>query len=261
MQQAPTLFVAFFAGLVSFLSPCVLPLVPAYIGYLSGAAVKDARAGVSSGGAAVAPRISARWIVVLHALTFVIGFTLVFAAIGNLAGVFSQVLATNKIWVQRVAGIMLFVFGLHMIGLIRIPFLDYTRRLDVRPSANLGYLRSLLIGAGFGIGWTPCIGPALGLIFTLSINGKQNEAFLPFIAYALGLGIPFMATAFAMGQISSGLKKISRRGYSLKLGNWTAIDRVNVISLVSGALLIIMGLLIATNSLTTLIPSENWFNF
>ncbi len=259
-MQAPTLALAFFAGLISFLSPCVLPLVPAYIGYLSGSAVKDARAGVS-GGAIAASRISPRWIVVLHALTFVIGFTLVFAAIGGLAGVFSHALAQNRIWVQRIAGVMLFIFGLHMIGFIRIPFLDYTRRLDIRPSTNLGYLRSLLIGAGFGVGWTPCIGPTLGLIFTLSIQGKQSEAFLPFLAYAFGLGIPFMAAAFAMGQISSALKKISRRGYSLKIGSWRAIDDVNIVSLVSGALLVIMGLIVATNSLTLFAPTTNWFNF
>lgn len=253
MIEAPSLFLALFAGIVSFLSPCVLPLVPAYIGYMSGSALTAARGGVSSGGASTVSSASARWVVMAHALLFVLGLTLVFViVIGGLAGTFSYLLREQKTILQRVMGALLIVFGLHSIGLINIPFLNYTRRLDIRPVASLGYLRSFLIGMGFAIGWTPCIGPTLGAIFTMAANGREGQAFLPALAYSLGLGIPFLLTALAMGQISAGLKRLTRHSYSLKIGRFTFIDQVNIISLVSGILLIMMGLLIFTNALTIL---------
>jgi cytochrome c-type biogenesis protein len=151
---------------------------------------------------------------------------------------------------------MLVVFGLHMIGLINIPFLNYERRLGdkLRPASNLGYLRSFLIGLGFGLGWTPCIGPTLGLIFTMSLGGQQAEAVVPFLAYSIGLGIPFLLTALAMGRISGGLKRLTRRSYTVKIGGWTAIDRANVVSLVSGGLLVIMGFLIFFDWVTLIAP-------
>ncbi len=259
-MESPALYVAFLAGLLSFLSPCVLPLVPAYIGYLGGAAVPVAR-GTAMSGEATMSQTTARWIVLANALLFVLGFTLVFALIGNLAGALSSLLAEHRREIQYVAGGMLVIFGLHMVGLIRIQFLDYTRRLDVRPTAKLGYLRSFLIGLGFGVGWTPCIGPTLGLIFTLALNGNQADAFLPFVAYSVGLGIPFIATALAMGRISTALKRLTRRSFSFKLGGWKVVDQVNIVSLVSGVLLILMGALIFTNSLTILAPNTTWINF
>lgn len=319
-MQTPTLLAAFLFGLVSFLSPCVFPLIPAYIGYLSGPAVMagrgDKRSGAArpggrmgpdgrplarrptedangpattarsvaagagatpmpvaaSGGAAVAsppvaapavarPRpfswrrffASPRWVVFAHALLFVVGFSFVFVVvIGGLAGQLSYFLQDNKRWVQYISGAVLVVFGLHSVGLIRIPFLDYTRRLDVRPSQNLGYFRSLLIGLGFGAGWTPCVGGPLTAMFTLALNEQQAAAFPLFLAYSLGLGIPFLIVALALGQVSKWLKRVTRRTFTIKLGNWTAIDQVNIISFVSGILLIIMGYLVFTNALTIL---------
>lgn len=188
-----------------------------------------------------------------HALLFVLGLTLVFViVIGGLAGTFSYLLREQKTVLQKVMGVVLIVFGLHSMGMINIPFLNYTRRLDMRPAASLGYLRSFLIGMGFGIGWTPCIGPTLGAIFTMALNGREGEAYLPALAYSLGLGIPFLLTALALGQVSSGLKKLTRRSYFLKVGRFTVIKEVNVISLISGLLLVVMGVLIFTNSLTIL---------
>ncbi|MDQ5824855.1 MAG: cytochrome c biogenesis protein CcdA [Chloroflexota bacterium] len=261
MESLTFIVVSFLAGLLSFLSPCVLPLVPAYIGYLGGSALPVAR-GVSGagGGQATMTQTTARGIVLANALLFVLGFTIVFAMIGNLAGALSTLLYENKRIIQYVAGGMLFIFGLHMIGLIRIQFLDYTRRLDVRPAQNLGYVRSFLIGLGFGVGWTPCIGPTLGLIFTLALNGNTQDAFVPFVAYSLGLGVPFLITALAMGQISGVLKRLTRRSYTLKAGNWTIIDQVNIVSLVSGVLLVVMGFLVFFNLVTLLAPPDiNWF--
>ena len=261
--QAPNILLSFFAGLVSFLSPCVLPLVPAYIGYMSGSALAAARGGASAGGVRTAAMSSthARWVVLAHSLVFVLGFTLVFVVvIGGLAGALSYALQDNRRILQQIMGVVLIVFGFHMLGVINIPFLNYTRRLEVRPASNLGYLRSFLIGTGFAIGWTPCIGPVLGSVFTISINGDQWGAFPLFLAYSLGLGVPFIITALAMGQISAGLKKLTRHSFSLKVGNWKLIDQVNVISIVSGVLLIFMGVLIFSNWLTILAPAVTWFN-
>jgi cytochrome c-type biogenesis protein len=265
-MQAPALYIAFAAGLLSFLSPCVLPLVPSYLGYLSGTAVIAARAGVTAGGAATMSRTQARWIVMAHALMFVLGFTIIFVVvIGGLAGALSTALRENKPIIDKILGLVLIIFGLQMMGLINISFLNYTRRLgdQMRPHGNASYFRSLLIGMGFAAGWTPCFGPTIGLIFTMGMNGQQWEAILPAIVYSLGLGIPFLLAALAMGQISTGIKKITRRMYSLKLGNWTIIDQVNIVSLISGALIVLMGLLVLTDSLTrlgTLFPNTQFFN-
>lgn len=325
-MEVPSLLIAFLAGLLSFLSPCVLPLVPAYIGYLSGSVVRTASPGprprpastagapagamaparadaasaqapattmastavaaapARTGGSSAAtmsrerpvspaqrpaakPQVTAamRWNVVTNAIVFVLAFTLVFAVIGGLVGSMRDVFLgynpiftslTNRRILEYVMGALLVVFGLHLIGLINIPFLNYERRLGdkMRPGPNLSYMRSFLIGLGFAIGWTPCVGPTLGLIFGLAINGQSEQAYLPFIAYSIGLGLPFIAVALAMGQISTFLKRMTRRGYSLRIGNWKAIDRVNIVSLISGLLLVIMGVFIFTDLVTLLAP-------
>jgi cytochrome c-type biogenesis protein len=206
-----------------------------------------------------------RWTVLTNAIVFVLGFTLVFAVVGGLVGSMRDVFLgynpiftnlTNRRILEYVMGALLVVFGLHLIGLINIPFLNYERRLGdkMRPGPNLSYLRSFLIGLGFAIGWTPCVGPTLGLIFGLAINGQSGQAIMPFIAYSIGLGLPFIIVALAMGQISTVLKRLTRRGYSLRIGNWKAIDRVNIVSLISGLLLVIMGVFIFTDLVTLLAP-------
>lgn len=286
-MEAPSLLIALLAGLFSFLSPCVLPLIPAYIGYISGSALAVARktpaesgrisplstAGSVSGGVlttssttrpansgtlrlhgtSAISTTSARWVVMGHAAMFVLGLTLVFVlVIGGMAGALSYLLKGNIRIIQQIMGVLLVIFGLHMIGIINIPFMNYTRRMDIRPSTNLGYVRSLMIGMAFGVGWTPCVGPTLGAILTLSINGNTDQAFMPALAYSLGLGIPFLLTALAMGRVSSVLKRITRKSYTLKVGSWTVIDHANIISLVSGLLLVMMGVLVSTNALTLL---------
>jgi cytochrome c-type biogenesis protein len=254
MSSTPNIFIAFLAGLISFLSPCVFPLVPAYIGYLGGPTVMGAMSGASAmGGTTTVSASSARWTAVLHTLLFVLGFTIIFVVvIGGLAGQLSELLTQNRRVIQYIMGTILVIFGLHMLTLIHIPFLDYTRRLDVRPADNLGYLRSLLVGMGFAIGWTPCIGPTLSIMLTMVLNNRQADAFPLFLSYSLGLGIPFLLAALAIGQISAGMKKLTRRSVTFKLGNWTVLDHANVVSIFSGALLLVMGYLVFTNSLTIL---------
>ena len=248
-MQTPDLLLSFAAGVLSFLSPCVFPLVPVYLGYLSGPAVVAARAAAASGATAAMSISTARWVVLGHAVMFMLGFTFIFGAVfGSLAGFLTEFFFKNKDIINRVMGTMLIIFGMHSVGLIRIGFLDYTRRLELRPSQNLGYLRSLIIGIGFAIGWTPCTSIQLGLIFTLA-RDDPGGAFIPFVIYSLGFGLPFLLAALALGQISAGLKRITRRGYSLKLGNWQIIREVNIISLVSGIMLILMGVLVLTDAL------------
>jgi cytochrome c-type biogenesis protein len=203
---------------------------------------------------------AARWAVMLHALLFVIGLIFVLVVVvGGLAGAFSFFLREHRRTMQYIFGALLIVFGLHMMGAINIPFLNYTRRLELRPAENLGYLRSLLIGMAFGIGWTPCIGPVLTGIFGLSSSGEQGQAFVLFLAYGLGLGLPFLVAAAAMGRISGWLKKITRRSLTIKIGGWTVLRQVNLVSLISGLLLVFMGGLIFTNWLTILTPQISLF--
>ncbi len=250
-MEAPSLFVAFAAGLLSFLSPCVLPLIPAYIGYLGGSVVTDARRGGAA--AATVSTANVRWIALLHSLMFVLGFTFIFVVVvGSLAGAVSELFRANRSLLQWVMGLVLIVFGLNAMGVIKIPFLDYTRRLDIRPASNLGYLRSFLIGIGFAIGWTPCISYWLGILITLALNGEPDKAFVPFLAYSIGLGIPFLVAGLAMGQIAGWLKKVTRKMYTVKVGNWKVVDHVNIVSLVSGVFLVLMGILIVTNSMAFL---------
>lgn len=260
-MSTPDLFLAFIAGILSFLSPCVFPLVPVYLGYLSGPAVMAARTAAATGGTATMSTGAARWVVLGHALMFMLGFTFVFGAIlGGMASVLKVFFFENREIINRVMGILLIVFGLQSLTILRIPFLDYTKRLDLRPSQNLGYLRSLLIGIAFAIGWTPCTSYQLGLIFTLATN-NPGAAFIPFVVYSLGFGLPFLLAALALGQVSAGLKRITRRSYFLKIGSWTIIERVNIISLISGIVLILMGILVLTNALaflSTITPPINF---
>ena len=254
-MQTPDIILSFLAGLLSFLSPCVFPLVPAYIGYMGGPAIMAARGAASPGGTTTMSTEAARWTVMAHAFLFVLGLTIVFGIIfGSLAGALSDLLRSpeNKLFLQRVMGVLLIAFGLHSIGLINVPIFNYTRHVEVRMSRNFGYLRSLLIGMAFAFGLGPCTSFQLGLILTLAQNGAPEQAFLPFVVYALGLGLPFLLVATAMGQISVGLKKLTRRGYTLKIGRWTAIDQVNIVSLVSGVILVIMGLFAVTDTWTYL---------
>jgi cytochrome c-type biogenesis protein len=239
-ESNANIFVAVLAGFLSFASPCVLPLVPVYLGYMSGASIQKGRVQ------------AARWRVFLHALAFVAGFSFIFVLLGASAGVVRDWLAEYRQPIQIFLGFLLLIFGLHTLGIFQIPFLNYERRLELRPSKNLGYLRSVLIGTGFAIGWTPCVGPFLGLMYTMAMQERTTEAVPLFIAYSLGLGIPFIIAALLAGQLTIWMRKVMMRSFDLRVAGRTLVAGLNPISLVSGVLLLFMGGLLMMDRVTWL---------
>jgi cytochrome c-type biogenesis protein len=205
---------AFVAGLASFLSPCVFSLVPAYIGYLSGRAV-----GADKG---------SRWTTFSHGLAFVLGFSVVFILLGITTSAIGNLLYNARDWIAKIGGIVVIVFGLHMTGIIRIPFLEYDTRKQDLPDPKLGYLSSALMGVFFSAGWSPCVGPVLGAILTLSFTGGsvlQGASLLS--SYSAGLAIPFLIAALGVGWVSTVIRKYSKT--------------MRIVEIVMGVILIIVG--------------------
>jgi len=220
-----SLLVAFGAGVLSFLSPCVLPLVPVYLASLCGPEILE-------------PKVSRTRIpVFLHSLSFVVGFSVVFVILGVGAGLAGFAIGSHLI--DKIAGGLLIAFGLFLIAALKLPWLNYERRLTPSLGKTTGYLRSFSIGAIFSLAWTPCIGPILGGILSLALSSKTagSGAFLLAI-YSLGLGLPFLVIGAAFQSITPLLKHIHR--YS------------STIYIVSGLLLIAVGVLILTGSLPLL---------
>lgn len=191
-----SLGLALIAGVASFLSPCVLALVPAYIGYLGGRA-----AGGESGA-------NNRFTTFTHGLAFVLGFSAVFILLGVAAAALGGLLYDIRTWLGRIGGLVVIVFGLHMIGVIRLPFLEYDTRMQTLPDPKWGYLSSALMGVFFSAGWSPCVGPVLGAILTLALNGGSISAGVILLsAYSAGLAIPFLLAALGIGWVTTILRK------------------------------------------------------
>ncbi len=219
-----SLLVAFGAGLLSFLSPCVLPLVPVYLASLYGPELFEPKA----------KRF--RIPIFLHSLSFVIGFSVVFTLFGAGAGLVGFALSSHLALIRQIAGSLLIVFGLFLLVALKVPWLNFERRLAPSQGVTIGYLRSFLTGSIFSVAWTPCIGPILGGILSLALGSETtwHGAYLLAI-YSLGLGLPFLAVGAAFDSMTPLLKRIHR--YS------------SVIYIVSGVLLIAVGILILTNKL------------
>lgn len=216
----PSLLLAFAAGLASFLSPCVLPLVPAYIGYLGGQAVATPDTQHTNG---------RRFAIFLHALVFVVGFSAVFVALGIAAGGLGRLLRSD--WVRWIGGLAMVFFGLALMGLIKLPFLYTERRLQMRARPRHWYLSSALVGLSFAAGWTPCVGPVLGAILALSANQEtaaQSAGLL--VAYSAGLGIPFLLVGLAIDRVGVLLRRLRRY--------------LHPIQVATGVLLVLFGVLL-----------------
>ena len=227
MTEHIPLLVAFGAGLASFLSPCVLPLVPVYLASLCGPEIFE-------------PKVNRiRMPILLHSISFVIGFSLVFTMMGALVGLAGIVISPNSPLVQKLSGSLLIVFGLFMLAALKVPWLNYERRLNPSLSHTTSYLRSFLIGAIFPVAWIPCTSWLLGGILMLAaISETAWQGAYLLAVYSLGLGLPFLAMGIAFDFITPLLKSINR--YS----SWVYI--------IGGLLLIVVGMLILTNNM-------NWF--
>lgn len=213
-----TIGLALIAGILSFLSPCVLSLVPAYVGYLSGRA-----AGGEING-------SQRLTTFLHGLFFVLGFSAVFILFNIIGFGIGRVLYDVQIWLGRIGGFIIIIFGLHMMGVFRIPLLEYDTRVQQMPDRKMGFLASTLMGVFFVAGWSPCVGPVLGTIMTIAATGNSlpNAVGLG-VAYSVGMGIPFLLAALGVTWVTTILRKY---GHVMR---WTEI--------LTGGLLIIVGVL------------------
>jgi cytochrome c-type biogenesis protein len=227
------LIVAFGAGVISFISPCVLPLLPGYLSMMSGYSAAQLEAGEVS---------SRRMLRVI--LLFILGFTLVFAALGAAATGFGQFLRTNLNTLTRVAGIVIIVFGLLMVAMAVsnrgfLATLSQERKVHVRPS-RLGEWAPPVMGAAFAFGWTPCIGPVLTVILAAAATQESvGQGILLLIGYSLGLGVPFLLAGLGLFKVFGKLKPYLRP-----------------INIVSGVLLTLFGVLMVTNSVDTL---SRWF--
>lgn len=229
--------VAFLAGLASFLSPCVLPLVPAYIGYLSGRSVYSEDAG----------RLS-RWATFLHGLAFVGGFSVVFVIFGVGASALGGFLYSFRGVIAKLGGVIIIVFGLHMTGLLRISFLDF----DLRPHSPLGkrrsYLTSSLMGVFFSAGWSPCVGPVLGAILTFALNGGSVRLGVWLLsAYSAGLAIPFLIAALGIGWVSDLLRRYR------SVAHWVEV--------IMGSLLMLVGVMMILGTFQKLAGLGTFIDF
>ena len=226
MLDIPIVF-AFIAGLVSFLAPCVLPLIPGYLAYLSGTTLDQSA--------------TRRWDIFLNALFFVLGFSLVFATLGVLLNTILESVAFDVlIWLSRIGGLIIIFFGLYLIGLIKLDFLNREYRLRVTfPLPR--YFSSFIFGAAFAAGWTPCVGAVLGAILGLAATAP-GSAFTLLLSYSLGFGTPFLLVGLFAGEAQ---KLISRLGSGLRYVN-----------IIFGAILVIFGILIFTQNLVKIANFE-----
>jgi cytochrome c-type biogenesis protein len=217
---------AFLAGLVSFISPCVLPLVPSYLSFLTGTSLEDLKTESSA---------KARVRVLLHALAFIAGFTVIFMAIGLSASAVGGIFLNNKRLVEIVGGLVIVVLGLQMMGVLRIPALMMDKRIHLGPRKQSFWV-SFLVGLGFAAGWSPCIGPILSGIILLAASEKIPQATFLLFCYSMGLAIPFLVTAAAITQSLGALDRIKRF--------------LPAIEATSGAVLVLTGIVVATDQFT-----------
>ncbi len=225
MQPASVgLTISFTAGVLSFLSPCVLPLIPSYVSFITGLSLDDVQ--------------RSRRTTLVHSLLFIAGFTMVFLALGATATVFGRLLFQQREWVGRVGGVLVILLGLYLLDVLNIGALSRERRVHI-VNKPLGYLGTVLVGMAFAAGWTPCIGPILGAVLTYTASSADlNRGLLLLLAYSLGLAVPFLLAALMIDRFMVLFKRY--RGALV----W--------MSRVSGVLLIVIGVLMITGSMTVL---------
>lgn len=230
-----TIGLAFLAGLASFLSPCVFSLVPAYIGYLGGRSAASAVGGKGN-----------RWTTLSHGIAFVLGFSIVFVLLGVATSALGGVLFNLRTWLAKIGGIVVVIFGLHMTGIIRIPILEYDLRPQSTPDRSRGYLASALMGVFFSAGWSPCVGPVLGAILTLSFNGGSVLTGVQLLsAYSAGLAIPFLIASTQIGLVTTVIRRYGKV--------------MRYVEIVMGVILIIVGVMLFMGRFEQLASLNSFF--
>ena len=221
MTSEVGIFVALLAGLVSFLSPCVLPIIPGFLSYLAGTSIGDAKQN--------------RWDIFINSVFFVLGFSTIFAALGVLLNTLLEAFAYDvTIWLSRIGGALIIFFGLYLVGLVKIPWLEKEHKLKVKKKFKSKYATSYVFGAAFAAGWTPCVGAALGAILGLAAT-QPGAAFTLLMAYAVGLGIPFLLVGLFATSAANFIQRISKY--------------LKYVNIVFGIILIALGVLVFTNTL------------
>jgi cytochrome c-type biogenesis protein len=214
--------ISFTAGLLSFLSPCVLPLIPSYVTFMTGMSLEDVT--------------RARRTAVIHALLFILGFTLVFLTLGATATVLGRLLLAQRMWIARIGGLLVILFGLYLLGVFNIGAFARERRYHITDKP-LGYLGTVVVGIAFGAGWTPCIGPILGGILTYTATQADlRRGLVLLFAYSMGLALPFFLAAIAIERFISLFQRFRARMI------W--VNRF------AGVLLVVVGVLMMTNYLS-----------
>ena len=217
------LFIAFGAGLISFLSPCVLPLIPGYISYISGSSLNEL--------------IEKKNVNLIPIVLFTVGFSIVFIVFGAASTFLGQVLLQNSYELRLVAGLLIIILSLHIIGLINLKFLNYEKRIQANVKKN--FYSPILIGMAFAFGWTPCIGPILGSILVLAATEESiNKGIFLLILYSLGLALPFILSGYLIQKFLIFSKNFRKN--------------INIVSKIGGIILLITGILILTNQLQAL---------
>jgi cytochrome c-type biogenesis protein len=231
-MQEVTLLAAFVAGVLSFISPCVLPLIPGYLSFVSGVTLDEMRGG---GGAATA---SVRRRAVIMSLAFVLGFSLVFIGLGASATAIGTVLMEHLSLLGKIAGVVIILFGLHMMGILKIGFLYSEKRMQTS-GKPAGFFGAMLVGIAFAFGWTPCIGPILAAILAVAATQESvGEGVKLLAVYSAGLGVPFIATALAINKFFAASARIRKHYHAIEV--------------TSGVLLVVVGVLIFTNRFTVI---------
>lgn len=224
------LVTAFFAGFVSFLAPCVLPIIPGFLAYLAGSTSEGQ---------------NNRREIFINSVFFVLGFSVIFALLGVLLNtVLAGVAYGTQIWLSRIGGLMIIIFGLYLTGLIKIGFLEREHKLAVKKKFSSRYLTSFIFGLAFAAGWTPCVGPVLGAILGL-VASAPGSAFILLLSYALGLGLPFLIVGLFTAQASTLINRYA--------------GIVVYINIIFGLILIILGVLVFTQELS-LIANFDFLN-
>jgi cytochrome c-type biogenesis protein len=216
--------IAFGAGLASFLSPCVLPLIPSYVTFITGMTLDDVS--------------RARRVAFVHALLFVLGFSLIFLALGASATLIGRLLVTYRVWISRVGGVLVLLFGLYLLGVFNLRAFSQERRVHLTDKP-LGYLGTVVVGVAFGAGWTPCIGPILGSILTYAATQQELSRGVVLLgAYSLGLAVPFVIAAVAIEWFLTAFNAI--RGHMV----W--------VTRVAGAVLVVVAFLMITDYMSVI---------